>query len=134
MDSLVAEIVPSIETMMTPWLAKNTVNFASILMAGMSIVENFSSQVAQLSGADKLAVAKLIIPKLIAYSVSQGKLSQAEGDALTAKIASDEQLVENVISAYTAISNNPALVSAAKEVEAEVKSVFSGCCNHSGKK
>lgn len=129
LDGLADEIAPGIENMMKPWLEKNPVNLPNILMAGMTLVEQFSSQVGQLSGADKLAVAKLLIPKLIDFAVGEGKLTQDEGNALKTKIANEEEMVGNIVSAFSAIAKNPAVIQAVEEVEAEVKGFCSGLCH-----
>lgn len=126
-DSLVDEITPMVETMMKPWLENNPVNFASILMASMSIVEQFSSSIGKLSGSDKLKVAKLMIPKLIDYSVSQGKLTQEEGDDLKEKIATAGDTIDNIISIYAVISKNPEVINAIKEVGENIKGCLVAC-------
>jgi len=123
-EGLVNEISSNIEADMKPWLDANTPNLANILMVGMNIVEKFSNTVGQMKGSDKLAIVKLILPKLIDYAVTQNKLSAEMGEALKAKIVEEEKLVENIISSFVIISKNPELINALKEAEALAKSCF----------
>jgi len=121
-EGLVDEITPLIESVMTPWLEKNSVNMASLLMVAMNIVETFSTTIAKMSGSDKLKTAKMLLPKLIDFATEKNKLEKTDAEVLKSRLARGEDMVENIISVYTAIAKDPQIIQAVENVEEEAKS------------
>lgn len=114
-----------------PWLDGNTLNFASVIMAAMQVVERYTTTTAGLTSQDKLNAALDLIPNLIDYAVEFKKIDEEQGAALKKQIHAGVELVKQIIATYIAISKNPHVIQAVQAVEEGVKRCFARCKQNS---
>jgi len=129
-EGLVSELTNMASSAIGPWRKNNSVNFVSIIMLAMHIVETYSSTVAKVSSSDKLEAVKNMLPVVVNLCVDQHILSQQQGDALKQKLEIGSDIVVNVIEGLIAVSKNPAFIQAKEEVEKEAKKCWAHCKKH----
>lgn len=134
-ENLTSELADLAQKSLQPWLAEgNTLNFASVIMFAMNIVESYSATVAKIGSKDKLAVAKLMIPIVVDQALSAGAIDQPLAEQLKAQLAMGANILENVIEAYILISKNPQFLQAQQAVEEAVSGCVTGCKSRFGRK
>ncbi len=118
-ENLVSQLTDLAQKALQPWLAKNQqLNFAGVIMFAMNVVEQYSANVAQLAGQDKLAAAKLMIPIIVDQALQAGAIDQPTADSLKTQLGMGADVLESVIEAYILISQNPEVVQAVNAAKA----------------
>lgn len=116
-EKLKTELFQKAEAFLQPWIQENDINFANVILAGMRIVEEYTSQTTGLSSEDKLKCAIDLLPLIVDYGVKFGKIGPQEGDELKGKLATGSNVVKQVISAYVMISKNPYFIQIREDIE-----------------
>ena len=73
-DVLNSDIQSLAKRILQPWLEANTLNFASVIMVAMQVVEQYTTTTAGLSSQDKLNAALDLLPNLVDYAVEFKKM------------------------------------------------------------
>jgi hypothetical protein len=130
-DVLNVEIQTLAKQFLQPWLEGNTLNFASVIMVAMQVVERYTSGTTGLSSQDKLNAALDLIPNLVDYAVEFGKMTGEQGVALKNQLQTGVEIVKQVISAYIVISKNPQFIQTVQAAEVGIKTCFAKCKKNS---
>lgn len=129
-EQLKEELGNAVKTVLEPWIKENEMNFASVILASMHVIEQYASQTKGLSSADKLKYALDLIPQIIDFGINNGKLTPEEGDSLKKKIAIGTDVVKQLIGVYILISKNPTFIQYHEEMHEIFEKKF-GCCGPS---
>lgn len=113
--------------LMEPWIKTNEMNFASVILASMEVMEEFTSKASGLSSVDKMKYALDLIPQIVDYGIENGKLSKEEGVDLKEKISTSTAIVKQIINTYVAISKNPTVIQMHEQMHEVLGEKF-GCC------
>jgi hypothetical protein len=110
-----------------PWIKDNQMNFASVILVSMHIIEQFTSNTSGLSSADKMKYALDLLPQIVDFGVENGKLTASEGESLKSNLFMSTEIVKQIINAYVLISKNPAVIQMHEDIHEFLETKF-GCC------
>jgi hypothetical protein len=123
-DTLVSELSQQAENTIGPWLEQNELNFASVILLSMRIVEEYCVKTASMESGDKLKAALDIIPIIVDIATKSNKMSPEEAAALKFRVNQDIEIVKQTISMYILVSKNPEFIQAVEAIKEEIR----GCC------
>ena len=126
-ETLIDEVKPLVENILKPWLQNNTLNFANVIMVCMNIVETYSVTSGKLASADKLAVAKAMIPSVLSEAVKLTAITQEQADSLQITLNSAANVIDDIIAAYCVLSQNPAFIQMKEEIEEQAAKCWASC-------
>ena len=122
------ELKKCAEKVLEPWLEENTLNYASLILVSMEIVEDYTRTTKGLGSADKLQKAIELIPKIIDIAVDHDKLTKEEGEELKNRVETGRNIVEQIIEAYIVISKNPQFLQLQEDIGEFVEETYNKCC------
>lgn len=126
-DDLISQLNQLAQQALAPWIKTNQFDFATAILFSMEVIEQFSSQTAALTGANKLKFAVLMLPNIVDMALAQGIITQATADTLKHDFTTGGILVNSIIESYVLVSKNPAVIQAEKEVVEAAQSCWARC-------
>lgn len=138
-DSLMQKLIPLAQNAFSQYLggdagAKKGITFPAIVLIAMQTVEQYSTNISKLAGPDKLAVAKELVPKILALAVLNNAITQEQADSFGSTFNTGADIVGDIVEAYILISNNPAVIQLKKKVKEEAAKCWAGCKTRCAKK
>ncbi|HMP28788.1 MAG TPA: hypothetical protein PKD85_04260 [Saprospiraceae bacterium] len=126
-NNLQKELQEIMVKVLGPWIQVNQVNFASVILASMHVIEQFTSNTSGLSSADKMKYALDLLPQIVDFAVQNGKLTVSEGETLKSNLLMSTEIVKQIINAYVLISKNPTVIQMHEKMHEFLEAKF-GCC------
>ncbi len=131
-ETLLQNILPLAEAQLGAYAAQGDANkklltFANIVIIAMQTVEQYSAQIGQLSGPDKLNAVKMLVPEILKLAVSSGLLTEEESARLNGQLTSGLDVVEHLVEAFVFISKNPYFIQAEEEIKKEITNCVGQC-------
>lgn len=129
---LIDELKHTAEKVLKPWIVENELNFATVILVSMSIIEEYTKSTVGLSSSEKLQKAIELLPIIVDYGVKYNKITSEKGDELKNYISISTSVVKQVIEAYIIVSKCPQVI----QFKEDVQEYFEkhGCCKKSNLK
>lgn len=101
-----------------------SLNFANLCLISAHAVEIFSAEVKKQTGEQKMQMALRLLPQITEDAVAHGYASEEQAKKLRDFVSGAIDIARNVIDAFVAVANNPAVLAVVEDVEEAVEA----CC------